>query len=364
MKRFIKFCLILAAALAVIGVAGIGVGMAMGARPGQFLNLAHYEGSIFRWLERRTDRLDAWSEDLEDSAEDWSDNLEDNVEDWSDDVEDSVDQWVDDWEHDWEDAWEHGNGEHHGWDGASAAGQLQAPSGDGLDTFEDSFSAEDTERLELDLNFAVVRIYAGEEGSDIHMSGRNGRDYFEVSQNNGTLKLADSRTWEQQKRDQALELELWLPPRMLDAVDLDVGASDVQIEELKADHVRIDVGAGLLAVERVDCAEAEVDAGVGSGTLRQLNASEKAVLDVGAGELIVNRFEGKDIDLDCGVGTLTVTAAGKEADYNYRIDCGIGTIQVGSQSFSGLDRSQTIDNQAGKTVSADCGIGMITLDFE
>ena len=301
MKRFIKFCLILAAALAVIGVAGIGVGMAMGARPGQFLNLAHYEGSIFRWLERRTDRLDAWSEDLEDSAEDWSDNLEDNVEDWSDDVEDSVDQWVDDWEHDWEDAWEHGNGEHHGWDGASAAGQLQAPSGDGLDTFEDSFSAEDTDRLELDLNFAVVRIYAGEEGSDIHMSGRNGRDYFEVSQNNGTLKLTDSRTWEQQKRDQALELELWLPPRML---------------------------------------------------------------DVGAGELIVNRFEGKDIDLDCGVGTLTVTAAGKEADYNYRIDCGIGTIQVGSQSFSGLDRSQTIDSQAGKTVSADCGIGMITLDFE
>ena len=196
------------------------------------------------------------------------------------------------------------------------------------------------------------------------MSGRNGRDYFEVSQNNGTLKLTDSRTWEQQKRDQALELELWLPPRMLDVVDLDVGASDVQIEELKADHVRIDVGAGLLAVERVDCAEAEVDAGVGSGTLRQLNASEKAVLDVGAGELIVNRFDGKDIDLDCGVGTLTVTAAGKEADYNYRIDCGIGTIQVGSQSFSGLDRSQTIDNQAGKTVSADCGIGMITLDFE
>ena len=53
MKRFIKFCLILAAALAVIGVVGIGVGMAMGARPGQFLNLAHYEGSIFRWLERQ-----------------------------------------------------------------------------------------------------------------------------------------------------------------------------------------------------------------------------------------------------------------------------------------------------------------------
>lgn len=114
-----------------------------------------------------------------------------------------------------------------------------------------------------------------------------------ISQNNGTLKLTDSRTWKQQKRDQALELELWLPPRMLDVVDLDVGASDVQIEELKADHVRIDVGAGLLAVERVDCAEAEVNAGVGSGTLRQLNASEKAVLDVGAGELIVNRLKGK-----------------------------------------------------------------------
>lgn len=332
MKRFVKFCLILAAALAAIGIAGVGVGMAMGARPAQFLNLAHYENSIFRWLERRTDWLDAWSDDLGDRAEDWSDNLEDSVEDWSDNLEDgaeqwsdNVDQWADDWSHDWEDAWEHGNGEHHGWDGTSGTGQITAPSGDGLDTFEESFPAEETDRLELDLNFAVVRIYAGGEGSDIRVSGRNGRDYFKAVQSQGALKLTDSRTWKEQKRDQALELELWIPVRTFETVVLDVGASDVQIEELQADRIRIDVGVG---------------------------------------DLLINRVEGKDIALDCGVGTLMMTVAGKETDYNYQIDCGIGTVQIGSQSFSGLSRSQTIDNQAGKTVSVDCGIGTVALDFE
>ena len=58
MKGFMKFCLMLAAGLGFIGLVGVGVGMAMGARPYQFLNLAHYDGSIFHWLENRTDRLE------------------------------------------------------------------------------------------------------------------------------------------------------------------------------------------------------------------------------------------------------------------------------------------------------------------
>ena len=40
MKGFTRFCLILAGALGVIGLAGIGIGMALGARPAQFLDLA------------------------------------------------------------------------------------------------------------------------------------------------------------------------------------------------------------------------------------------------------------------------------------------------------------------------------------
>lgn len=117
MKRFMKFCLLLAAALGVIGVAGIGIGMAMGARPAQFLNLAHYDGSIFWWMKNGNERL-------EERVESWSDNVEDNVEQWSEDLEDDLDDWSNGWGHHWEDDWEQG-GAHHGWDGV-AAGTLDS----------------------------------------------------------------------------------------------------------------------------------------------------------------------------------------------------------------------------------------------
>ena len=239
MKTFTKFCLILAASLGIIGLAGIGIGMAMGARPGQFLNLARYDHSVLGWLENRldwvddsTDRLDAWSDDLDDDLDQWSDDLDERVDQWSDDIEDRVDQWADDWE----DEWEHG-GAHHGWDGVSEAGQLQAPTGDGLDTFEDSFASGGIRKIDMALNFAVLRIHRGEEGSDISLSGRNGRDYFRAWQDGNTLKLQDTRTFAQQKQDQALEL------------DCGIGTLAVNMAGSEADYnYRIDCGIGTLTI--------------------------------------------------------------------------------------------------------------------
>ena len=326
MKTFTKFCLILAASLGAIGLAGIGIGMAMGARPGQFLNLARYDHSVLGWLENRmdwlddsSDRLDQWSDDLDDDLDQWSDDLEERVDQWSDDIEDRVDRWSDDWE----DEWEHG-GAHHGWDQAQEAGRLQEPTGDGLDTFEDSFGSGGIRKIDMELNFAVLRIHRGEEGSDISLSGRNGRDYFRAWQDGDTLKLQDTRTFAQQKRDQALELDVWIPDQSFEEMELDLGASDVAIEELRAERMKIDLGTGIVDVEQVE-----------------------------ADELV----------LDCGIGRLKVNMAGSEADYNYRLDCGIGTLMLGEKSYSGLGGGQTVDNHAEKNIDADCGIGMLTINF-
>lgn len=323
MKGFTRFCLILAGALGVIGLAGIGIGMALGARPAQFLDLAHYDGSIFHWLDNRTERLSGW------------------IDSWSEELEEDIDSW-------------------------SSAGpvQIQPPSGEGIDSFEDSFDTADVKKIEMDLHFAVLHIISGEEDGSIQLSGRNARNYFESRLDGSTLKLVDERTHAQYQRDQALELELVIPARQFEVIELDLGASDVHIEYLQADRVKIDVGAGLLAADSLIGNEVVVDCGVGSSTVDSLDAQKNAKLDVGTGELTVNHFTGGDLELDCGVGTLGVTAAGNEADYNYSLDCGIGTIQLGSSSYSGLDRSKTIDNRADKQVHADCGIGMISLDFE
>lgn len=48
MKSFTKICLFLSAALAVLGVAGIGVSLAMGLKTEQLLNLAHYPNKLIK----------------------------------------------------------------------------------------------------------------------------------------------------------------------------------------------------------------------------------------------------------------------------------------------------------------------------
>lgn len=358
MKRFTKFCLILAAALGVIGIAGICLGMAMGARPGQFLNLAHYENSIFRRLERHTDRLDDNLDQLDEAVEGWSDNLEEDIEAWTEKIEENADDWGG------YQGGDHRNGEHHDWGSLSEIGQLQAPTGDNLDTFEDSFPSDSVEKLDLELNFAVLHIYEDEEGSDIRISGCNGLDYFKSRLDGDTLKLEDTRTHSQYQRDQALELNVWLPVRNFEKIELDLGASDVSIESLQAEKIQIDAGAGLLDVERMEGAETVLDIGMGSCTVAELLVSRSADLDVGAGELNVEYVSGNRVKLDCGMGSAMMTLSGRETDYNYELNCGVGMLQLGSRSYSGLDRSQTIDNGAEKTINADCGIGTILLDFE
>lgn len=361
MKMFTKFCLILAGALCVLGIVGVGVGMAMGARPGQFLNLAHYDNSIFRWLDRNiaagtddfADDIDAWSEDLEDDIDTWSEDLEDDIDAWTEDIEEGAENWGRHWSEG-----------HHNWDDSFHSGQFQPPSGEGLDTFEDSFAADEIKKLKLELNFAVLHIYAGEENSDVRISGRNGLDYFRSRLDGDTLELEDTRNYRQYQREQALELELWLPPQSFEQIELELGASEADMESLWADKIRIDVGAGLLDAEHIEGKEVELDIGVGSCTASELLASQRAEFDVGSGELILGSFSGNAVNLDCGMGSAEITLPGQETDYNYKLDCGVGMIRIGSRSYSGLDNSQSIDNGSERTITADCGIGQITLNFE
>ena len=81
------------------------------------------------------------------------------------------------------------------------------------------------------------------------------------------------------------------------------------------------------------------------------------------GELTIGYFDGSDLELDCDTGQLSITVAGEEQDYNYDLECGIGSIDIGGSSYSGLSSSHSVGNGAARTISADCGMGAISLRF-
>ena len=194
--------------------------------------------------------------------------------------------------------------------------------------------------LELDVNYASVTIGVSEDDR-IAVKARNAGKYFKENVKDGdTLILEDNRP----TGKSTPELEIMLPERMFDDVDLELGAGELTVQKLQAREFSLDMSAG-------------------SGSIDTLLTSEDASLNVGVGELTIGYFDGSDLELDCGTGQLTITIAGKEQDYNYELECGIGSIDIGGSSYSGLSSERSVDNGALHTISADCGIGEISLQF-
>lgn len=299
LKPFTKFCLYLAGALGMLGFVGIAVGMAMGARPEQFLNLAHYERAV------------------------------------------------------WNNRAGHGHGEYQE--------ELQIPEGD-MEIAEGSFGGADTRNLWIDLTFAEVTISCG-EGDEIYLKTGNGKEYLDIETDEDTLSIRDTRNYQQYSRDKALVLDIVLPDRSFDEIMLDLGGSEVTAEALRANDIEIDIGGGTLTAEVIQGFDVSVSLGAGTVYADSLKTSGTAELSAGTGEISVSSFAGADLDLECGIGSLELTVQGQETDYDYNLECGMGEIQIGEKSYSGIARGASIDNGSGRLITAECGIGDIVLNF-
>ena len=212
--------------------------------------------------------------------------------------------------------------------------------GSGGDSAERTYDST-IRKLELDVTNASVSIGTSEDNL-ISIKTRNAGKYFKESVRDGdTLILEDDRP----NGNTALELQILLPDRMFDDMDLDLGAAELTAGKLQAREFSLDMGAG-------------------SGSIDTLLASEDASIDVGVGELTIGYFDGSELELECGTGSLAIMVAGEEPDYNYELECGIGSIDIGGSSYSGLSSEHFVDNGAPHTISADCGIGEISLQFD
>lgn len=346
MKSLTKFCLIIASIFVVLGIVGVAAGVSLGARPGQFLRMVRYHNDILPW----SHHWDFWNDwDLADDMEDLQSDLQDDINDWKDDLQDGIDDWQDDaadWKNDMDE-----------WGSLPAIDDIEAASGQNVDISEGNFGGAHTQKLELDLDRSAVKIYTHDEES-FYIKAQNTKDYFKITEDGDTLCLTDHRG---NRKKNALILEIYLPERALEKIELDLGAARLYAESLQAEKLNLDLGAGEVRIDNIKAEKADVELGAGEVQLKNLDAAEKAILGVGTGLLQVDSFTGGDVDLECGVGCLDICVQGRETDYNYTMSCGIGSIELNSRSYSGLGHEETINNNASKKITMECGIGDITL---
>lgn len=88
-------------------------------------------------------------------------------------------------------------------------------------------------------------------------------------------------------------------------------------------------------------------------------------LEIGAGNVEFDILNLRSLDAEIGTGILTMDLQGREKDYNYKVDCAIGKVQIGDREYNGIGREQKVVNPGAiKKIDIECGAGSVYIGFE
>lgn len=201
---------------------------------------------------------------------------------------------------------------------------------------------------EVDVEVSQISVQVLEDASlqDIKVETQDidSRMKLKVYEEAGELKIETARRSHMFRNGYYGTIWITLPEGRLEEVNLEIGAGDLYVQNIRADFVTVEVGAGEATIDNFTADELDIECGVGN--------------IVAAGT-----FE-RDADLNCGVGSIEFRTNGTESDYNYEVDCKIGEVSIGGMYFSGLNRKKEIYNGTGKEMNVECGIGDISVNFD
>lgn len=191
----------------------------------------------------------------------------------------------------------------------------------------------------------------------------SGKKYISMKLDGRTLKIKDTRKKKHAAKAKVIDMKLYVPDlQMFGEIDLDIGAGNIEIAHLSAANIDIEGGAGSLKAD-VLTADKEFDADLGVGDFRIRRAVfGETDISCGAGSVSIDQCTLLgDLNVSGGIGDVNIGIIGKEEDFNYELECGMGELEVFGTSYTSLGRAKEIDNGAPYTISAECGIGSVTI---
>lgn len=136
-------------------------------------------------------------------------------------------------------------------------------------------------------------------------------------------------------------------------VEIEIGAGEITIEEMRSDSFNAKVAAGSVVVERLDAKECDVEVNMGSITLQD--------------SLVTG-----DLDAEVSMGEINIFLRDSYEDHDYEIDCGMGDITISPEDgtvkeFAGLGNTADFsgrDSGGDSVYDLDCSMGSIYVKFE
>ncbi len=220
-------------------------------------------------------------------------------------------------------------------------------------------------------NIAVLDLEIG--GSVVEIQESDDEYVYIESSNSGKLQayVEDSTLYVKAVRPSNLFNEisnssiiLYLPEdcKLMQLV-VSLGAGQLKLEDLKVDCMEAQIGAGQLLMEGLELSFLEVSLGAG-----EVKAEDVAVdiltAEIGAGNLELSGAIHEGAEISCSMGNVSMELEGEPIDFNYELSCVAGNMEIGEDKFSGATQEREIDNGAEKYMNIDCSMGNVEVDFE
>ncbi len=111
--------------------------------------------------------------------------------------------------------------------------------------------------------------------------------------------------------------------------------------------------------------EVEIEAAASEVTVDEIRA-DKLELELKAGALTINHGAVGELDAECKAGSMYLGLEGKKQQFDYELASRVGNIVLADdeeESYAGLSQEKRIDNHAGKSADLECDAGEIFVRF-
>ena len=225
-----------------------------------------------------------------------------------------------------------------------------------LKDYNESFSASDVRKLDMDIEWADLTVGMSED-DNIHVDAKNVPEDFGAEVKNGTFRTYYTNKklkvhnlvdfWNNGKDDTTVNI--LLPQNEYSSFILELGAGETTVSDIICDKLSVNCGAGEVTFKNIRCSDGEIDCGAGQVNITDINCEGKLDIDGGAGEIIVSGVLG-GIDVDQGVGNFEFTGT-----VNGNIDADGG---VGEMTFRLTNPPDDFYSNGGKyKLDVDTGVG-------
>lgn len=217
------------------------------------------------------------------------------------------------------------------------------------------------EDFEISLGGGEFYLKNSEDGK-YYLEAENA-EKLQVYAQGETLHLKALRT---KTGDMGMNMTLYIPADVsFNEMKLELGAGTFEAKiPLALENFEGEVGAGQMIVEELSCNDFDVNVGAGEFLGKNLTVNTEAELKVGAGHIGFSGDVKGELDVKCSLGGVQLTLAGSEDDFNYEIDCAAGSVIIDASEYAGFASERSVDNGASKEMNLECAMGSVEVFFE